>query len=367
MRIAHLADLHLGFRAYSRLNAKGVNQREADVFRAFREALTKIQELQVDAILMAGDIFHVPHPSNLTIIQTFRELAQFQHNFPVPIVMIAGNHESVRSSDNRCILELFSALPYTRVVSHNIEAVDLVELGIVVNCIPHNALPNLAEFVVRPQPEYQYNILMVHGTVDSDRINDYGGHDIPRSLLEKPWDYVACGHYHGFTDLGNNAFYAGAIERTSNNIWQEADEPKGFVEFNLETKKATFHPLTSPRPTVDLPTIDAKNLTPVEIDRKIYEHAESIDVTDKLVRQKIINFPKVFQAQINNRYIRQLQNRATHYLLELRSPAESTSSPKELGNRDGLQRTAEKFLDTYDLPAGIKRRDFIDRALTYLR
>ena len=36
MRIAHLADLHLGYRQYHRQNPNGINQREADVANAFR-------------------------------------------------------------------------------------------------------------------------------------------------------------------------------------------------------------------------------------------------------------------------------------------------------------------------------------------
>jgi exonuclease SbcD len=39
MRLVHLADLHLGFRAYSRTNSLGINRREADVFMAFQQAL----------------------------------------------------------------------------------------------------------------------------------------------------------------------------------------------------------------------------------------------------------------------------------------------------------------------------------------
>ena len=38
MRIAHLSDVHLGYRAYSRTNEHGVNQREHDVLQAFRRA-----------------------------------------------------------------------------------------------------------------------------------------------------------------------------------------------------------------------------------------------------------------------------------------------------------------------------------------
>ena len=42
MRLAHLADVHLGFRQYHRLNAQGINQREADVAAAFRTAIEQV-------------------------------------------------------------------------------------------------------------------------------------------------------------------------------------------------------------------------------------------------------------------------------------------------------------------------------------
>ena len=39
MILAHLADIHLGFRQYHRLNPHGINQREADVANVFRTAV----------------------------------------------------------------------------------------------------------------------------------------------------------------------------------------------------------------------------------------------------------------------------------------------------------------------------------------
>ena len=46
MRIAHLSDVHLGYRAYSRTNEHGMNQREYDVLQAFRRALRAIREIR---------------------------------------------------------------------------------------------------------------------------------------------------------------------------------------------------------------------------------------------------------------------------------------------------------------------------------
>jgi DNA repair exonuclease SbcCD nuclease subunit len=57
VRIAHLADLHLGFRQYHRLTPGGINQREADVANAFRAAVDGLIAARPDVVLFAGDIF----------------------------------------------------------------------------------------------------------------------------------------------------------------------------------------------------------------------------------------------------------------------------------------------------------------------
>ena len=67
MKIAHLADLHLGYRAYHRITSRGVNQREADVAEAFRRAVARVVEARPDLVLVAGDIFHTVRPTNTAL------------------------------------------------------------------------------------------------------------------------------------------------------------------------------------------------------------------------------------------------------------------------------------------------------------
>ena len=97
MRIAHLADLHLGYRAYHRATPRGVNVREADVADAFRRAVARVVDLQPDLVLVAGDVFHTVRPSNTAIADAFRQFTVLTQGLPgVPVVMIAGNHDSPR-------------------------------------------------------------------------------------------------------------------------------------------------------------------------------------------------------------------------------------------------------------------------------
>lgn len=371
MKLVHLADLHLGYRAYHRLSKSGINRRELDVFRAFREALDLIVQIQPDLVLLAGDIFDLPRPSNFALVETQRLLLDFRGRCAADLVAIAGNHESVRSSGSRCILELLQIIPGLQVVTERPEVVELPQQRLKITCLPHNALAIADQIVaVAPQPQADFNILMLHGTVDSDRINDFGGYDVPGKILAMDWDYVACGHFHSFTHLGGNAYYAGAIERTSNDIWQEANEPKGLIEFDLDTHTAKFHALKSPRSTLDLNVIDAKDLTISELNQTIALQAETAQIKDKIVRQQILNLSKTVKNQLDYQAIRHYQATALHYLLDGRSPQAFTASqpsPSQTRSSHMLAEQAADFFAKRSLPPDLESATFVAKALSYLQ
>lgn len=365
MRLVHLADLHLGFRNYSRTNSKGINQREADVFNACRQALNKIATLAPNLLLIAGDVFHRNHPDNLTLVQTYNLLQNFVQTTGIETIIIAGNHDAVKTKDNTCILELFNSIPGVTVISHRPELVFHQEIRVA--CLPHSALLEADNLDLRPDKNCRFNVLLVHGTIYKNLENDYGGADVPKDLLQKDWDYVACGHFHSFQHIDRFIYYAGAIERTSNDIWKEAEEEKGFVEFDLEHKKVFFHPLET-RKTIDLPVIDAGGKTIEELNSLIADNVHQTDITDAVVRQRVINLPRSLQNQLDYRQIRQFQRQALHYLLVTKPPEltkKETESPAL--PQGGLYQEAKQFLENRPLSPDICRSDFVRQGLEYLQ
>ena len=100
MKLAHLADLHLGFRQLERQTPRGGNQREADVAEAFQRAVDDIVEQRPDLIIIAGDVFHSVRPTNPAILFLFKKLAELRAGLPESrIVLVAGNHDTPRPSD----------------------------------------------------------------------------------------------------------------------------------------------------------------------------------------------------------------------------------------------------------------------------
>lgn len=330
MKIAHLADLHLGYRAYHRVTARGVNAREADVSGAFRQAIERVIALAPDLVLVAGDVFHTVRPSNTAIADAFRQFSLLAVSLPdVPVVVIAGNHDSPRSSDTGNILTLFREIPGVVVVAEEVSAVRLEAIDTSVLCLPHNALTEASETVLEPDPRARHNVMMLHGTVGGSvaeqklrYVSEYGGamvHDT--QIGPQRWEYVALGHYHIATELAPNMWYAGGIERTSTNIWLEAGGPKGFLLYDTDTSRITFYPLDT-RVVVDLPRFSARGMTAVEVDETIRTAVDGIagGVAGKIVRQVITDLDRQRVRDLNHRRIREWKAEALHFHVDARPP-----------------------------------------------
>ncbi|HEX8694572.1 MAG TPA: exonuclease SbcCD subunit D [Longimicrobium sp.] len=329
MRIAHLADLHLGYRAYHRATPRGVNVREADVADAFRHAVAQVADLRPDVVLVAGDVFHTVRPSNTAIAEAFRQFCVLTERLPgVPVVMIAGNHDSPRSADTGNILALFREIDGVHVIYEDCRPVKLPKLAASVLCIPHCTLAVEHETRMDPDPAAKHNLLMLHGTVrgaEADEklriTTEFGGAEVENTAIgPERWDYVALGHYHVATDLAPNMWYPGGLERTSANIWFEKG-PKGFLLYDTEARAADFHPVPT-REIVDLPKVEAAGLSPAEVDEAIGARVESIEdgVRGKMVRLVVYDVPRSVVRELNHKRIREWKAEALHFHLDARPP-----------------------------------------------
>lgn len=343
MKIAHLADLHLGYRAYHRVNPRGGNVRESDVADAFRQAVNRLVELRPDLVLVAGDVFHTVRPSNSSIADAFRQFSLLANRLPdVPIVMIAGNHDSPRSADTGNILNLFREIDGVRVVCDECRSIRLPEIDTSILCLPHVSLSTGEEVPMEPDSGSKHNVLMLHGTIEGESadqklryISEYGGAIIPEGKIDPAqWDYVALGHYHLCQDLAPNMWYSGGLERTSANIWFERDE-KGFLVYGTKTGRAEFEPVNT-RAMVDLPRIEAGGLGAEELDETIRSAVESIPdgLGQKIVRLVIYDVPRAVVRELNHKRIREWKAEAVHFHLDARPP----EARRRVGNNAPVRR-----------------------------
>jgi DNA repair protein SbcD/Mre11 len=359
VRVAHLADLHLGFRAYHRLAAGGINTRERDVALAFRAAVDRLAELKPELLLIAGDVFHSVRPSNAAITDAFRQFLRLRRALgDTPIIMIAGNHDSPRSVESGSILRLFAEIPDVHVVDDEARAIHLAALDTTVLAVPHNALAGGPPPALEPDPAAAVNVLMLHGTVTGGvadeklrYLAEYGGGRIDVSEIRaERWDYVALGHYHIMVDLAPNMWYAGGIERTASNIWEEANAPKGFLVVDMETGGVSFEPLPT-RDVIDLPRLQARDrngpLEPAMLDDRIRAALDGVEggVDGKIVRLVIEEITREVFRALDHKRLREYRSRALHLHIDPRRPdVRRTAGSGDPRRRLTLEEELEAFL-----------------------
>lgn len=389
MIVAHLADLHLGFRAYHRLVAgeeggsPRFNARERDVSLAFRAALDRLIELRVDLVLVAGDVFHTVRPSNAAIADAFRQFSRFHEVRPAtPVVIIAGNHDSPRAAETGSILTLLQEIPNVTVVDREARVVEYPELDTAVLCLPHNALAASPLGQLEPPADAGTRLLVMHATVRGEEVDrllgnatEFGGAqiDIDDIRVER-WDYVALGHYHIATQLAPNMWYAGAIERTSTNIWIETG-PKGFVTWDTKKRRGAFHSVAT-RPIADLPRLSARDpaggfLNAAAIDSRIRERVDAVPggINGRIVRLVIDDVPRELFREFDHRRLREYRSRALHFHLDVRRPKRHPRSGAARRQAPrAIEDEARTFITEVWEPTArdIDREQLADLALRYL-
>jgi DNA repair exonuclease SbcCD nuclease subunit len=379
MRLVHVSDLHLGYRQYQRLTPTGINQREWDVANTFRQAIDRIIGLKPDVVLVAGDVFHTSRPTNAAILHAFRQFARLRNELPdAAIVMLAGNHDTPRTTESGSIMALFEALDI-RVAATEAQWFSFFDNELAVLAVPDvpGAIP---EFSV--QPTARRNVLVIHADIDDVVPRYYAELDRAairlsrRDLGLEQWDYAALGHYHVHRRVAKNAFYAGSIDYTNLDIWYERAEEeklglagKGFVEFDLDTGHHEFHALPASRDFLELRPINARDMSPPEVDAAIRRSVDKIKggIDDKVVRLVVKEIPRQVSRELDHRALREYKKRALSFLLDTRKPeATRRSASGAADRRPSVVEVVREQLLTRQIPPDLDRERLVELGLKYL-
>ena len=379
MRLVHFSDLHLGYRQYQRLTPAGINQREADVAASFRRVVDRTIELAPELVLIAGDVFHTVRPTNHSILYAFRQLSRLIQALPdTLIVMVAGNHDTPRSTETGCILRLFTQLGIV-VVDDGPQHLTFPERELAILAVPD--VPGTRP-ALRPEPGARYNVLLLHGEVEGmlpahATTVDRAALEISREELgAERWDYVALGHYHVYREIAPNAYYAGSIDYTSANAWGERYEErvakipgKGIIEHDLATGAHKFHPVEPSRDLLDLIPISAAGMTAADVDASIRQAIDDVPdgIDDKIVRLVVRDLPRHVGRELDHKALREYQRRALHFQLDPRRPEATRASVSgSPGKRPSLAELVREKLESRVIDAEIDRATLVSLGVHYL-
>jgi exonuclease SbcD len=206
--VLHTADVHLG------TGTAGENGYEE---RCFARAVDLAIERDVDAVLVAGDLFdHARVPEDL-LAWTAKQLDRLER----PVVLLVGNHDALHDTSvhqrfggpERCSqLELLDDPDGSMV---EVPGTDIVVWGRAM--IEHEPAFRPLDGIP-PKPEGKWGIVAGHGLVMPDeRPTHHGSPITPAELAGVEWDYIALGHFHGHRVLQESpvpAVYPGATARS---------------------------------------------------------------------------------------------------------------------------------------------------------
>ena len=254
MRFAHLSDLHIG----KRVNGFSMIEDQKYILNQMIEIIKKEQ---VEAVLLAGDIYDktVPSAEAVQVLDDFLIQLSSQH---LPIFIISGNHDSaerlsfgarVLRNSQIYISELYHGeiTPITLTDKHgeiHIYLMPFLKPALVRQALGKEEITTYQDAVEMALnqislKEEDRNILVAHQFVigasksDSEEVAVGGLDQISHDLFE-PFDYTALGHIHGPQHIGKETIrYCGTPLKYS---FSEESHKKSVTIIDLEQKGTTM-------------------------------------------------------------------------------------------------------------------------------
>jgi DNA repair protein SbcD/Mre11 len=283
VRLVHLSDLHLGFRAFPR-RERGWNLRERDLATAFHRTVQEIARHGPDVVLISGDLFDHPDPPSTAFLTLSRGLTTLRGLLPrVTVLAIAGERDTPYAPADPGPVAVADALPGVEAAAGAPRAVHVKEHGLHALLVPHRAVLRPPFPELRPDPEARWNVLLLRGTPCRPEVSA-----VLPEVRPEGWDYVALGGTHRHQRWRPRVWSAGSLDRVGVNPWTEATEEKGFVVFDLAPGVGEFHPVPG-RPVVDLAPVRVDPGAPEVGGRRLREVLDGIPggIDGKIVRLRL--------------------------------------------------------------------------------
>ncbi|MBB6217674.1 exonuclease SbcD [Anaerosolibacter carboniphilus] len=270
MRMIHTSDWHLG-RLFHGIH---MTEDQAYVLDQFTDL---VRDIRPDVIMVSGDIFDRAVPPTEAVNLLDDVISKILIDYQVPIIMIAGNHDSpdrlgfgyrlMQGKGLHMIGKL--NMEVEPVVIHDqhgpvfFHALPYVEPAVVRDKLKDDqihvhddSMGKLLQHLKNTINTQQRNVLLAHAFVaggeesESERPLSVGGSGAVNASYFKDFDYVALGHLHRPQKVGNeNVRYSGSLMKYS---FSEAEHRKQVAVIEMDaTGKINLEPVEL-RPRRDL-------------------------------------------------------------------------------------------------------------------
>lgn len=314
MKIVHMADSHLGFSNYNRVDKYGRNLVEEMIYEGFDQAVDKIINLKPDALVHAGDIFHHVRPRIRPLYVFKRGLEKLQ-DAGIPVVMISGNHDAPKSYSAISPFYIYEGMKDV-LIAHKYQYERFLLGDHTFHCIPFCLDPKdyIKEFSKIDQSGK--DVLVMHGLVESlqnKKMRTVGEHELKDSLLKSSFDYIALGHYHGQTRISKNTWYSGSIEYFN---FGEASDKKGILLIDLENEAIQQIEIRH-KYMIDHPSIDCSGMSSAELSKVLLDICDAEEIKDQILRINLENVSRSAYRNLNHASLNKLTSTALYFKIKV--------------------------------------------------
>lgn len=214
LRFLHTADWQIG-RQYARFETEDAAALAEARFTAVESLARLAEEEQVDAVLVAGDIFDAQTLSDRTLHRTF----QAMNGFAGPWVLLPGNHDAALAESIWHRAQRIGAIPDNVHCLSKPEVFLLDTVGVAILPAPltqRQTYDDLTAWFDRAEtPDDFVRIGLAHGSVEgqlpesADSPNPIAADRATTARL----DYLALGDWHGLKKIDPRTWYSGTPEQ----------------------------------------------------------------------------------------------------------------------------------------------------------
>jgi DNA repair exonuclease SbcCD nuclease subunit len=289
--------------------------------------------------------------------------------------VISGNHETPRLKETGSVFSLFEHISNVHVVYGN--KYELVEIGdgdrnLRIHAIPHcdDIAGEKRKMQVNNDSTDGFNIGVLHVGVYGVGKQTFLMDEFNEQLITihdlTNFDYIALGHYHKYTRVRDDVYYAGSTERFSFN---EVNEDKGFLEVRLSEdggREVVFHKLRT-REMVDLEPVACGALDEHEIKRAITDRIQECNPEDKVVRLKVLDIPVHVYHSLDFDELKRLTRSAVHFEIKYEFLRDSELLAAEQPSFRSLHTEFEHFMEQYAVDVHLDKKRLKELGLQYMQ
>lgn len=244
MKIVHCSDLHLGKKVSG--NREYMKKRYEDFFSSFENFIDKVEEINPDVCIIAGDLFDKREINPDILSKTENLFKRLRANVKKEIIAIEGNHDNSRFLEESWLEYLqkkgfLNVFYYTKNFEEEnylkIEDINFYPIG-----YPGFMIDEALTKISKKLNPTEKNIVIVHTGISGGE-NTLPGL-VSTSILDLFKDkaiYVAGGHIHSLSTYPKEKpffFVPGSLEFS--NAQNENSDRKGFFLFDTDTLAYSF-------------------------------------------------------------------------------------------------------------------------------